>query len=153
MTVKGALRLIGPTATRADRTAPATSERLPEGFEPQPGKYLHGRHRLFELGLALVAESAKHPGYWHVYVLDGKPRPDGGGEDVSTLRPILAQYLAGMFHHSLKILNERPEAYDWTICDAHGCDDGYPGQFVDDMADAMYYHANYWWLGRKGGRV
>lgn len=63
LTVKGALRLIGPTAPRTDRTAPATSERLPEGFEPQPGKYLYGRHRLFERGSALVAESAKHPGY------------------------------------------------------------------------------------------
>ena len=153
LTVKGALRLIGRTSAGTDRTAPGTAAGLPEGFEPQPGKYLRGQHRVFEHGLALVAESAKHPGYWHVYLLDGRPTPDGNGADFSTLRPILAQHLAGMFHHLLQNGNERPEAYEWMICDAHGCDDGYPGKFVDDMADAIYYHANFWWLkGRKGAR-
>ena len=148
LTIKGALRLIGQTA---NRNIPATSARLPKGFVPQPGKYLFGQHRLFEDGMVLAAESAKHPGFWHVYWLDGKPRPNGGGADASSKRPVVAEYLAGMFHHFLQAMGQRPEDYDWTVCDAHGCGDGYPGKFVDDMAEAAHQDAEYWWSGRKGG--
>ena len=38
----------------------------------------------------------------------------------------------------------------WQVLRELGAID-YPGQFVNDMADAMYYHTYHWWLGRKGG--
>jgi len=99
----------------------------------------------------LVAESIRHPGYWHVHVMDFRPlNYVDASSNFGTRRPVAAKYLALAFAWMIRSENLHSDQFAWI--------DGESGiegvrRFCDDEAALLAGTHNFWWRSRQGGKT